>query len=169
MNDALIPPTGVDYEGLRTLQEYCHQQSRSRGFYDEPDRMMDVVSSLRETDPKLANYIYSMYLGNRLLLIIGEASEAHEEERAGRAPTETYYSYPPVPPSLAVEFASGADAREHWESTQTAKPEGVPSELADILIRVMDHASELKIDLAEIVKEKLEYNATRSYLHGKKF
>jgi hypothetical protein len=155
MEEPLLAPTGVDYEGIRTIQDYCHQQSRARGFHDEPDRLMELVSSLKETDTKLADYIYSMYLGNRLMLIVGEASEAHEEERKGIDPTVTYY---PTKPDDDRNYQLGA-----------FKPEGVPSELADIYIRLMDHAGELKVDMADAVKEKLEYNATRAYLHGKKF
>lgn len=159
----LIPPTGVDYEAIRAFQAYCHQQSRARGFYDEPDRLLALVTALRASDPDLANYIYAMYLGNRLMLIVGEVSEAHEEERSGRAPTETYFldngrAVLPDDPHIREGRGLGVD-----------KPEGVPSELADIFIRLMDHAEELGIDLAEIIRIKLEYNATRPHKHGKKF
>jgi NTP pyrophosphatase (non-canonical NTP hydrolase) len=48
------------------------------------------------------------------------------------------------------------------------KPEGVPSELADVIIRVMDFAEHLGIDLEEAMRLKHEYNATRSHRHGGK-
>lgn len=101
-------------------------------------------------------------------LISTEVSEAIEEVRDGHAMTETYYSYKPMPPSLAVEFASGAEAQEHWESTQTPKPEGVPSELADVVIRALDIANAYGVDLGAAVIEKLNYNATRGTRHGGK-
>jgi NTP pyrophosphatase (non-canonical NTP hydrolase) len=101
-------------------------------------------------------------------LIATEVAEAIEEVRGGHEMTETYYSYKPVPPSLAVEFNNGAEARAHWESTQVPKPEGVPSELADVLIRAFDIADAYGIDLGAALVEKLNHNATRGLHHGGK-
>lgn len=81
----------------------------------------------------------------KLALIHSEVSEAVEELRAGR--------------------------NEVWYSTERSdtglKPEGFPVELADIVIRVLDLAERLKIDLEPVILEKLTYNATRPYRHGK--
>lgn len=49
-----------------------------------------------------------------------------------------------------------------------AKPVGVPSELADIIIRVLDIAAARGVDIDRAVREKMEYNVTRPYKHGKK-
>jgi NTP pyrophosphatase (non-canonical NTP hydrolase) len=48
------------------------------------------------------------------------------------------------------------------------KPEGFPSELADIMIRVMDLAEGMGVDLGKEILEKHEYNKTRPYKHGGK-
>lgn len=48
------------------------------------------------------------------------------------------------------------------------KSKGFPTELADIMIRVMDMAEALNIDLEEEVRIKNEYNKTRPYRHGGK-
>jgi NTP pyrophosphatase (non-canonical NTP hydrolase) len=103
-----------------------------------------------------------------LALVASEAFEAIEEVRDGHEMTETYYSFKPVPPSLAVEFNSGAAAREYWEATQTPKPEGVPSELADVIIRVLDIADAYGLNIGDAVIEKLNHNATRGLHHGGK-
>lgn len=87
---------------------------------------------------------YRAYLGNRTMLIVGEAVEVHEELRDGRDPLEVYHR---------------ADG----------KPEGVGPELADILIRVFDTARELGIDLEATLVEKMAYNAGRPAMHGRKF
>lgn len=148
----MIAPTGVDYEGIATIQRYCHEQSRLRSFHDLPNELKQHVQDLRDSGrAELGDYIIAMYNGNRLMLIAGEATEAHEELRNGKDPSETYY-------------ATGNN-----DTGALQKPEGVPSELADIIIRVFDHAEELGIDLASVIKEKLEYNATRLNMHGRKF
>lgn len=80
-----------------------------------------------------------------LALIMTEVAEAIEEVRNGHSMTETYYN--PDKPT---------------------KPEGVPSELADIVIRTLHIAERRGIDLEAIIEGKLAYNETRGYKHGGK-
>lgn len=47
------------------------------------------------------------------------------------------------------------------------KPEGVGSEMADILIRLLDDAERFGVDLVFEFERKMAYNATRPYRHGR--
>jgi NTP pyrophosphatase (non-canonical NTP hydrolase) len=46
------------------------------------------------------------------------------------------------------------------------KPEGVGSELADVLIRLLDMADVFGLDLTFEYERKVAYNRTRAHQHG---
>jgi NTP pyrophosphatase (non-canonical NTP hydrolase) len=102
-------------------------------------------SGFNEADTVPEEY-RDMYWERKLLLVVSEIVEAQDELRHGHKITEQYYS---------GEYSD--------------KPEGAPSEMADAVIRLLGIAYEAKIDLGSIIEEKLAYNATRIFKHGKKF
>ena len=61
-----------------------------------------------------------------------------------------------------------ADQTLESDGTVLTKPEGVGSELADVLIRLLDTAYRHDIDLMAEYRRKLKYNLTRGYRHGGK-
>lgn len=81
---------------------------------------------------------------------------------------------------LMLVVTEVAEAMEAWRNgdddsvvskefiTDDGKPEGVPSEMADILIRVLHICAIYGIDIREAMKQKMAYNAGRSYRHGNK-
>lgn len=83
--------------------------------------------------------------GELLMLVVSEASEALEDYRHGL-------------PYDQMHYTTGTNGQP--------KPCGIPSELADIVIRVADICGGLGIDLEAAVEEKLAYNRTRPRLHG---
>lgn len=86
--------------------------------------------------------------GEDMALLHSEVSEALEEYRNGHKPDETYYH----PEDLSM----------------IKKPEGIPSEFADILIRLGDISRVYGIDLEGALRAKMAYNTTRPHLHGGK-
>lgn len=78
---------------------------------------------------------------SKLALIHSEVSEALEDVRVGKMKT------------------TGGG---------TVKPEGFPSELADVVIRCFDLAGAMGIDLEEEIRIKHSYNETRAVRHGGK-
>lgn len=60
------------------------------------------------------------------------------------------------------------DATDIAQEGELPKPEGVGSEFADVLIRLLDDCARFGIDLEEEYARKMSYNWTRSYRHGQK-
>ena len=86
-------------------------------------------------------------LSEALCLIHSEVSEAMEELRVNDDPSHRYYR------------------------AEDGKPEGFVVELADVIIRIGDLVGGLNLvdELAQAIKDKMAFNATRPHMHGKEF
>lgn len=70
--------------------------------------------------------------------------------------------------SEALEaYRDGNDPAEMWLG-DGGKPEGVPAELADVIIRIADTCGARGINLVGALRAKLDFNATRPHRHGGK-
>ncbi len=70
-----------------------------------------------------------------------------------------------VPAILALVHSEVSEALEAFRKDDK---ENFAEELADVVIRVLDCATGLKIDLDKEISKKLEKNRARSYRHGGK-
>jgi NTP pyrophosphatase (non-canonical NTP hydrolase) len=66
----------------------------------------------------------------------------------------------------AEEIRKGAFALQTY--IKDGKPEGLPIELADCVLRILDFCEDMGIDLEAAIHMKNEYNKTRPYRHGGK-
>lgn len=126
--------------------------------------MLSINDFVKEVGENAVNHGWweqERSFGELIALCHSELSEALEEYRENvpgkklnRDPLSTYYS------------GGGYVASEPTEGCD--KPEGIPSELADVIIRICDMCHHYGIDLEKILLDKHEYNKTRPYKHGGK-
>lgn len=135
---------------LNELSKEVHENAVNHGFWEENRGFGEVIA-----------------------LIHSELSEALEEHRNGFWPTEIYSVCEKCREHLELNHLD--DGMAYWDSegeccccNTTHKPEGIPIELADCIIRILDFCGKEKIDIEEAIKIKHEYNKTRPYKHGKK-
>lgn len=83
--------------------------------------------------------------GDMIALMHSELSECLEEFRNGHAVNEIYHALDDI-----------------------TKPEGIPVELADVIIRIVDFAEQYDIPLEAALILKMDYNDTRARRHGGK-
>lgn len=131
---------------LNYLRDACHANARNKGFHGG-DHVQPVAEGL--------------------MLMVSELSEALEDHRDGHLPNHMWYE---EKFDDARTCSVGTRRVIHPDSNGVLnKPCGVPSEIADVIIRAMDFSGLHGIDIVRAVREKMAFNATRPRLHGKTF
>lgn len=127
---------------INDLVQVAHQNAVSKGWWEEDRSFGEIIA-----------------------LIHSEASEALEDFRNDHAPTKVWYEYK-IGGETERDFRPQLLMSDgNWTM---GKPCGIPSELADIVIRVFDTCGRYGIDLEQAITEKMSYNTTRPQRHGGK-
>lgn len=113
-------------------------ESESRIF----EGMLEMTERVHETAVSKKWWEPGPTFPEALMLVVSELSEALEQYRS----------------HAELDLINGVDG----------KPEGIPVELADAVIRIFDLCEGFKIPLAEAILEKMKYNRTRPVRHGGK-
>jgi len=96
--------------------------------------------------------------GSLIALMHSELSEALEEYRNS---TKDRIRALPI-------YYSGGGYVATVPTECCKKPEGIATELADCIIRILDYCGYVNIDIEEAIRIKHEYNKSRPYRHGGK-
>ena len=105
------------------------------------------------------------------MLLTTEIAEIYEAYRTGEP--ELWYQHDVktngVPRKSGPDDGFADQVFLHSDNGDVlGKPQGMVSELADVIIRALDFADEYGFELIETILEKHDYNLTRPYRHGNK-
>lgn len=131
----------------------------STSLNDWRDEALRIATAKGFTDASPAEDIALMH---------SELSEALEDIRAGRPLDKMFYTR-----RFEAEFGG---EKVSFDKEQIGpgpfddpnKPCGVPSEMADVLIRVLHFCGKHNIDIERAVRQKMRYNEYRPFKHGGK-
>lgn len=124
---------------LRALQHEIHALNVSKGWWEDPvTRELDNLEAIEGVGAKAREAHRANTIVAKLALITTEVAEAIEEVRDGHL-----------------------DAR-----IENGKPEGLPVEIVDVIIRSLDLLTALGHDAGALIRHKLDYNRTRTHRHG---
>lgn len=139
------------------------------------DAMIAVQKEIFDTAEQSGWHERDRELPEALALIHSEVSEALEAYRDGMEETANQYRYKVADVVVDPAYEDGEytyttlPVMEDQEGNPIlGKPEGVASELADVIIRVLDYSEQKGIDTIRVMLQKMEFNKTRGYRHGGK-
>lgn len=127
---------------LNQLAEKIYEHNVRQGFYDGP-----------------------FNVGEKLMFITSELSEALEADRR----SENFDNFSEEQKTIVkniVEKSSKENFKVHFEANIKNTFE---DELADAIIRILDLCAYKKVDINWHIEQKMKYNKTRSFKHGKKY
>lgn len=142
---------------LTELSKKVHQGNVDKGFYEEHYSLLQKMNDLGWELEYVDSYTKA-FIDQRLALVTTEISEAVESNRKNKyADIKEFYK-----DKQGTPFHFKSSFESHIKDT-------VEDELADSLIRILDLAGYMGIDLQMHVDTKLHYNSLREHKHGKAY
>lgn len=147
IDERLEEPNSMDREWVKALRKIRGKLMKKQSA-DKPLTINKMVKEAHETAKEHGWWEEERSFGEQIALIHSELSEALEEARDDSAMDLIYYFN---------------------DRNGNPKPCGIPTELADAVIRIADLCGHYGIDLDNAIKIKMQYNKGREYKHGKVF
>ncbi|MBP7533852.1 MAG: hypothetical protein KA783_05360 [Chitinophagales bacterium] len=125
--------------GLNQASSLIHQNNKAKGFWDKERN-----------------------IGELLMLVTSELGEAMEAHRKSKFANWENYD------KLRLQLGNNPNTLDTVSFEEHIK-DTFEDEIADAVIRLLDLAAGLGIDLEKHVSSKVQYNETRPILHGKSY
>lgn len=162
-----------DFDSFSTIAEECWQNAHDKGWHDDEEfleraknakQRLELTSTRSSSVEDFIDEVLERFsiangvnIPEKLMLIVSEASEALE-----------VYRKKDLDPTACYRIDEQGVYHIYEDGDPTVKPEGVGSELADLIIRVLDLSLRAKIPIVAEVRRKMRFNRTRPFRHGGK-
>lgn len=142
---------------LNNLAKEIYYINQENGFYKDSDSVINII---KKHEPSLLSAVESMITGQRLALIISEASEVLESDRRNiKFNSDEYFK------ENLMNMGDTSFNEEFLRCVKDTKED----EIANIIIRCLDFCAANNIDIDFHIQSKLRYNSLREYKHGKNY
>ena len=143
---------------LNELRDRVHTNALNKGFHEDAYYANEHTAN----DSKIQNSIKHAFFAQKIALVHTELSEAIEADRKDRTANLQ---------GLESDIAFNSDhmPEAFIESFEALVKDTIEDELADAIIRILDIAGSMNIDIKSHVEYKIQYNETRNYKHGKNY
>lgn len=123
--------------------EEMHTRMKEQGFWEKHETLRELFQGSPDLTPLLNNQLRQAVESEKLMLVVGELSEAQEA------------------------------MRKNAQDDHLPQHMGLAVEVVDAMIRLQDFAgylqSEYGVDIGQIYADKVAFNASRPHKHGKEF
>ena len=151
--------------------------------YIEREKALEKVIEVKHHDPELSGVVLHRYIKEIDLKDIPAADVAPvttlnelTKEIHDNAVSHGWWDEPRnLLEIVALCHSELSEAVEEYRAghpmvwaNEDGKPEGIATEMADCLIRILDWFGHEGLDADEIVRQKMTYNRGRPYKHGKR-
>lgn len=127
---------------LNELAKEIHQNNIEKGFFEEPKN-----------------------IGEMLMLTVTELAEAMEADRKGHIANVKGFTK-----DLSFYTGEESDFKQFFSARfEDCIKNSFEDEIADSIIRLLDLAAFKGIDIEWHISEKMKYNKTRPFKHGKNY
>lgn len=145
---------------IRAMARLVHETAKAKGWWDDFPTLCPACGLY--IDPELPRW----HATSGECAPDKQPTRPTQDERDFALRTITLLALVTTEVAEAIECVR--EGKYHEWTREDGKPEGLPSELADVVIRVFDLAEGLSIDIAAAIDRKHAFNATRSVRHGGK-
>lgn len=163
-----------DKRTIAQWQEHIHWLARSKGWWDEKsadeqeaERRLAVVAILHVP---LSRHLEEVRKGTprSLALHLTEKDASTVLHDASPRQIAMLAKLALIHSEVTEAVEAVLEGDDQLRISESGKPEGVPAEVADVIIRCLDFCGGYGVSASEAVIVKNDYNAKRSHKHGGK-